>query len=75
VYFLSADLPNDAIERLTRVARAGEEAVGHGRELYVHYPAGIARSKLSGVLIERAGVVATGRNWRTVMRLHELTAP
>ena len=75
MYFLSADLPNDAIERLTRVARAGEEAVVHGRELYVHYPAGIARSKLSGVLIERAGVVATGRNWRTVMRLHELTAP
>lgn len=75
VYFLSAELPNGSIERLASVARAGEEAEVHGLELFVNYPAGIGRSNLTGALVERAGVVATARNWRTVTRIQELTAP
>jgi uncharacterized protein (DUF1697 family) len=75
VFFLSARPPADIAERLRGAATAGEEIVVHGNELFLHYPDGQGRSKLTGGLVERGGIVATGRNWRTVARLHELTAP
>ena len=75
VHFLSAEPPADTAERLADVAKGGEGVVVHGHELYVHYPDGLGRSNLTGAQIERSGIVATGRNWRTVTRLHELTAP
>jgi uncharacterized protein (DUF1697 family) len=44
-----------------------------GREVYLHYPDGYGRTKLSNTYIEkRLGVVATTRNWNTVTKLHEL---
>lgn len=44
-----------------------------GREVYLDYPDGSARSKLTHSLLERAlDVRATIRNWNTVMRLVEL---
>jgi uncharacterized protein (DUF1697 family) len=49
---------------------AREEYALVGRELYLHAPDGLGRSKLSSVLSERRlGVVATTRNWRTVTTL------
>jgi uncharacterized protein (DUF1697 family) len=46
-----------------------------GRELYLHRPAGSARSKLTIDYFERClRARGTVRNWRTVMRLAELTA-
>ena len=46
-----------------------------GRELYLHRPAGSARSKLTIAYFERClGAHGTVRNWRTVMKLAELTA-
>ncbi len=55
-------------------AIAGPETVRCvGRELYVVYPAGIGRSKLTSNLIEKKlGVRGTGRNWNTVLKLAEL---
>lgn len=45
----------------------------HGRELYLHYPKGYGRSKLTNAYFEKQlGVVATTRNWRTVTALAEL---
>jgi uncharacterized protein (DUF1697 family) len=45
-----------------------------GRELYLHRPAGSARSKLTIDYIEhRLGARGTVRNWRTVTKLAELT--
>ena len=47
-----------------------------GRELYLYYGEGMARSKLTNALIERKlGVKATARNWRTVTKLLELCEP
>jgi uncharacterized protein (DUF1697 family) len=70
IAFLSAE-PEDpgALE-----AYAGpEEHRLLGRELYIYYGAGMARSKLTNALIERKlGVKATARNWNTVTKLLEL---
>jgi uncharacterized protein (DUF1697 family) len=44
-----------------------------GREIYLHLPNGSARSKLTIDYFERGlGSKATGRNWRTVVKLAEL---
>lgn len=63
----------DAAIRLMARAQAGEtvEAVRGG--LWLHFPEGIARSKLTPALIDKAcGSPATGRNYRTVMKLKEM---
>lgn len=54
----------------------GHELVRHtGRELYITYPDGIGRSKLTGAVIEKAlGTRGTGRNWNTVMKLATMLA-
>jgi uncharacterized protein (DUF1697 family) len=46
-----------------------------GKEVYLHTPQGCGRTKLSGGFFEKQlGVVATTRNWRTALKLAELTA-
>ncbi|MCA9560522.1 MAG: DUF1697 domain-containing protein [Myxococcales bacterium] len=43
-----------------------------GHDLYLRYPQGVARSKLTNAYLDRAlGVVSTLRNWRTVQTLAE----
>jgi uncharacterized protein (DUF1697 family) len=45
------------------------------RHVYLVYPGGIGRSRLTGALIEkRLGVRGTARNWNTVLKLAEMTA-
>lgn len=47
-----------------------------GRELYLWYPDGSGRSKLTGAVLERQlDVTTTARNWSTMLKLAELTAP
>jgi uncharacterized protein (DUF1697 family) len=47
-----------------------------GREIYLHLPNGSARSKLTIDYFERRlGATGTGRNWKTVIKLAELTQP
>ncbi len=42
-------------------------------EVYLHFPAGVARSKLTNDYFDRTlGTVCTIRNWRTVCKLHEM---
>jgi uncharacterized protein (DUF1697 family) len=44
-----------------------------GSEVYLHYPNGAARSKLTNAWLDRTlGVVSTVRNWNTVTKLVEL---
>jgi uncharacterized protein (DUF1697 family) len=44
-----------------------------GKHLYITYPAGIGRSKLTGAMIEKKlGARGTGRNWNTVLKLAAL---
>lgn len=45
------------------------------REVYLHFPAGVARSKLDNAYFDRTlDTVCTIRNWRTVCRLHEMVS-
>jgi uncharacterized protein (DUF1697 family) len=57
-----------------QAAIVGREVVrGGSRHVYVVYPDGIGRSKLTIALIEKKlGVRCTGRNWNTVVKLKEL---
>jgi len=44
-----------------------------GREIYLHLPNGMGRTKLTNDYFDRRlGTVSTVRNWRTVMKLSEL---
>lgn len=60
-----------------RASITGPEVVrASGRHLYVVYPAGVGRSRLTNVLIEKKlGTSATGRNWNTVLKLGGLADP
>ena len=52
-------------------AIAGSEIVRSvGRQLYVTYPDGIGRSRVTNMFIEkRLGTSGTGRNWNTVLKI------
>jgi uncharacterized protein (DUF1697 family) len=59
-----------ALEKWTN----GPEVIrGDGKQLYITYPAGIGRSKLTGALIEqKLACRGTARNWNTVLKLAAL---
>jgi uncharacterized protein (DUF1697 family) len=45
-----------------------------GREIYLHLPAGLGKSKLTnGYFDSKLRTVCTARNWATVLRLFEMT--
>jgi uncharacterized protein (DUF1697 family) len=49
---------------------SGPEIVrAKGRQLYVFYPNGMGRSRLTNAVIERKVGRCTGRNWNTVLKL------
>ena len=57
-------------ERATR----DEKVVQVGDALWIHFPQGVARSKLAPALLDRlAGSPVTARNWITVLKLRELS--
>lgn len=58
------------VEALQAAITGPEKARCDGKQLYVVYPAGIGRSKLTIARIERKlGTRSTGRNWNTVLKL------
>ncbi len=51
----------------------GDRFLVRGRELYLHLPGGVARTKLTSAWLDaRLGTVVTVRNWRTVQKLAAL---
>jgi uncharacterized protein (DUF1697 family) len=53
-----------------------EHVIADGRELFIHYPNGQGRSKLTNAVIEREiGSRGTARNWNTVNKLLALAEP
>jgi uncharacterized protein (DUF1697 family) len=68
------DAPDKKDVGALRAAIAGDEQVrAESRQLYVVYPDGIGRSKLTNGLIEKKlGTRVTGRNWNTVLKLGEM---
>lgn len=75
VMFL-AELPDGAqVETLDRQRSPGDEFAVRGREVYLHCPNGVARSKLTNSYFDsRLSTTSTSRNWRTVRKLLELAA-
>lgn len=66
----------DAADRLMERAQGGEKVRLAGEGLWIHFADGVARSKLTPAAIDKAcGSPATGRNYRTVLKLREMLAP
>jgi uncharacterized protein (DUF1697 family) len=73
VSFLAGKPSDDACRKARAVPTEPEELCIDGRELYVYFPNGMARPKVSMAAVERAlATSGTGRNWNTVMRLLEV---
>jgi len=60
--------------RRSQAAIAGPEMVrADGRHLYIVYPDGIGRSRLTNALFEKKlGIRGTARNWNTVLKIAAL---
>lgn len=73
VVFLSDAADSAAVDRL-RESNPGRESIqAAGRELFIFYTDGMARSKLDSSRIERAlGLRSTARNWNTCNRISKL---
>ena len=73
VAFLSAKPAKGAAARLDPQRSPPDELALVGSELYLRFPNGSGRTKLTLDYVERTlGVRATQRNWRTVTKLLEL---
>jgi uncharacterized protein (DUF1697 family) len=73
VNFLAADPGEDARAKVRAIQTNPEELHIEGREIYIYYPHGMGRSKLTMAVLDRAlKISGTGRNWNTVTRLLEM---
>ena len=70
VLFLE-ELPDRAhVEALDPNRSPGDEFAVVGREVFLHCPNGVARSKLTNTYFDsRLSTTSTGRNWRTAKKL------
>lgn len=77
VTYYSVPLADDRFAGLDQAAFLPEEFRLGDRALYLYAPDGLGRSKLAAELSRprlNKGVVATTRNWNTVVKLVEMTA-
>jgi len=73
VTFLTSDPGKEAREKLLAMKAEPEELRIEGRELYIYYPNGMARPKLTWPIIEKTlKTSGTARNWNTVTKLIEM---
>jgi len=64
-----------SIAVLQSAIRDREQVQAHGRHLYITYPDGIGRSRLTAALVTaKIGMSGTSRNWNTVLKLAALAA-
>jgi uncharacterized protein (DUF1697 family) len=75
VMFLK-DAPSVTGVKALQAAITGREVVrAAGKHLYIVYPDGIGRSRLTNAVIDKQlGTRGTGRNWNTVVKLAALAA-
>jgi uncharacterized protein (DUF1697 family) len=67
-------IPVARVEALQRATAGLEQLRAAGRELYIYYPDGIGRSRLTAALMARhlGSSAGTARNWNTVRRIDAL---
>ena len=69
---LKAKPAKSVVEALNATVKGREVVKAVGAQLYITYPDGIGRSKLTTALIEKTlGARGTGRNWNTVLKIAE----
>lgn len=73
VTFLADEPSLDAQDRVLRIKAEPEELYIDGRQVYIYFPNGFARPKLSWVAIGKMlGTSGTARNWNSVTKLLEM---
>ena len=78
VTYYSAPVDEERFASVDRAAFLPEDFRLGDRALYLYAPDGLGRSKLAEALAKprvHKGLIATSRNWNTVTKLVELTAP
>jgi len=78
VAFLAGPAGKDAPAALEQIVRQNSKRRDRyhlaGDTLYLHLPDGAAETKFTGKTLDRAiGVIGTGRNWNTVVKLHAMS--
>jgi len=69
VLFLSDELSVETRKQLEAIKVGPEELKAFPRELFVYFPNGMGRSKLSPAIDRIVKKTATGRNWNSVTKL------
>jgi uncharacterized protein (DUF1697 family) len=72
VTFLANNLPTEVQEKLGKIEADPEEVRTERREIYIYFPDGMGRSKLTPVIGRILQNTGTGRNWNTVIKLLEM---
>ncbi|KUO19081.1 DUF1697 domain-containing protein [Streptomyces dysideae] len=76
VTYFSAPVEEERFAEIDRAAYLPEEFRLGDRALYLYAPNGLGRSKLAEILSRpriNKGLIATSRNWNTVLKLAEMT--
>ncbi|MFF4396360.1 DUF1697 domain-containing protein [Streptomyces sp. NPDC001480] len=78
ITYFSAAVTAERFAEIDRAAHLPEEFRLGDRSLYLYAPDGLGRSKLAEALSRprlTKGLIATSRNWNTVVKLVDMTAP
>jgi uncharacterized protein (DUF1697 family) len=73
LFFLATAPEAPDLGAMREIRAPGERCELAGDVFYLHAPAGVGRSKLAARAERLLGVDATARNWRTVLKLQEMT--
>jgi uncharacterized protein (DUF1697 family) len=75
VMFLKDASRATGVEALQQAIKGREVVAARSKRLYIVYPDGIGRSRLTNAVIDKQlGTRGTGRNWNTVRKLAALAA-
>lgn len=72
---VAGPVPKEVVAGLAPYCKAGERVAvaAKGAALWIDFPDGVARSKLTPAVLDRVcGAVVTARNWNTVQAIAEL---
>ena len=71
--FLASDPIDTALEDIQETYTGPEEINIIGQEVFIYYPEGMGRSKLTTAFLEKKlKTLGTARNWNTVLRLQKM---
>ncbi len=75
VAFLADRPTEERVSALDTERSSPDELALHGREIYLRLPNGVARTKLTNKYFDsKLATTSTVRNWKTVLKLVEMTA-